>query len=464
MKQLITILTVVFLVIPQTGTASHRNSGGCYESRSMCDDIEDLGSREIDEFPNPIILDSSSKELRDTWGEARSSGNTHEGTDIFAPTGSLIVMPTDGVVDRTGVSGLGGKHVFVYIGGGEKLYFAHLDDWAEDLEEGRELQKGDLVGYVGNTGAEWALPHLHLAIYENGVAENPYPRMKGEDWDLEEKMESLDLVFRNEDNDDLVEDIYRDYRTLFDEAIQEDIDLPRAIAHMMEELEEEAEEMAETALTELAEQIEDHQEAAVRGSDLEEASKFSTFNDDLSISKGDPDEIKRLQKFLNDVEDARVEENGVFDGETLEAVKAFQEKYAQEVLDIWGLDQATGYVGITTRLKINFLINASEQTQCPVFTEYNSRTQNTNSDEVKQTEELLQDLGFFSDNPDRTWDTNTHRAMIAFQERFSATMLTPWGLSSGTGYKYKTTNKFMNYLVGCDTPPVTLEGRGEFDF
>ena len=461
MKHLLSVFLVGALVSPALVDAQYRS--GCWESRSICADIEDLGDDEIEEFPNPVILDSNADELVDTWGAARSSGG-HEGTDILAPEGSLIVMPTDGVVDRTGVSGYGGKHVFVYIGGGEKLYFAHLDDWADGLDEGDVLEKGDLVGYVGNTGAEYAPHHLHLTIYKDGVADNAYPRMTDTDWTLEEKMESLDAVFRNEDDDDLVEQIYRDYRSLFDEARDEDIRLPRAIRNFIDDAEEAQESAVEEALEELAEQIAASQEAATKGSDLDEARKFSEFNEDLSASRGDSDEIERLQKFLNDVEGARIDENGVFDQDTLEAVQEFQEKYSREILEIWGLDEATGYVGITTRLKINFLINASEQTQCPVFSQYNSRTQNTSSDEVLETEELLADLGFFSGTPDREWDYATHRAMVAFQERFAATMLTPWGISTGTGYKYKTTNKFMNYLVGCDTPAVELDGRGEFDF
>jgi len=170
-----------------------------------------------------------------------------------------------------------------------------------------------------------------------------------------------------------------------------------------------------------------------------------------------------LQEVLNDVEDADKEETGVLDKDTLNAVQDFQKNNKKKVLEIWGLDEATGYVGITTRLKINFLIQ-SENNQCPAFVQYNSRTTNPNGSEVERTEELLKDLGLFVGTPDETWDNTTHQAMVAFQEKFRATMLTPWGISQGTGYKYKTTNKFMNYLVGCDTDAVYLEGKGQFDF
>ena len=50
-------------------------------------------------------------------------------------------------------------------------------------------------------------------------------------------------------------------------------------------------------------------------------------------------------------------------------------------------------------------------------------------------------------------------AIGTFQETFSGTMLKPWNLIRGTGYKYKTTNKFMNELVGCTTQDLVLENR-----
>jgi hypothetical protein len=43
-------------------------------------------------------------------------------------------------------------------------------------------------------------------------------------------------------------------------------------------------------------------------------------------------------------------------------------------------------------------------------------------------------------------------------------MLKPWALAYGTGYKYKTTNKFLNMIVGCETSAVELDGQGTFDY
>ncbi len=40
------------------------------------------------------------------------------------------------------------------------------------VTSGQRIDKGDLVGYVGNTGLSTAC-HLHFALYENGRGSDP---------------------------------------------------------------------------------------------------------------------------------------------------------------------------------------------------------------------------------------------------------------------------------------------------
>jgi hypothetical protein len=177
-----------------------------------------------------------------------------------------------------------------------------------------------------------------------------------------------------------------------------------------------------------------------------------------------PDEVNKLITFLNDHEGESLTLDGSYDHDDFEALQRFQTKHKRAVLDIWGLDHPTGYVYKTTRLTINQL--ACNQTyECPTFTEYNDYTQdlNLNTPEVATTKTVLTGLGFYHGPIDTTWGSDMHQSLITFQETFADTMLTPWGLTNGTGYKYKTTNKFLNFLVGCETPPVELEGVGVFD-
>ncbi|MFT7645226.1 MAG: hypothetical protein ACI9BF_000902 [Candidatus Paceibacteria bacterium] len=167
--------------------------------------------------------------------------------------------------------------------------------------------------------------------------------------------------------------------------------------------------------------------------------------------------------FLNAVENESLSQDGSYDTNDLAAIKRFQQKYKREILDVWNLEEATGYVGITTRLKMNFLLKGTSAV-CPVFTEYNGgRSGATFSTEIGKTQEILRDLDMYSGSINNTWDTATNEALITFQETFREVMLDPWNISEGTGYKYKTTNKFLNYFVGCDTGSVYLEGVGVYE-
>lgn len=192
-----------------------------------------------------------------------------------------------------------------------------------------------------------------------------------------------------------------------------------------------------------------------------------TFESNISFIQpelNDPSAVRFLAIFLNDFEGESLMVDEVYGPADVEAVRRFQNKYKQEILDIWNLDEATGFVGITTRLKLNFLLKG-QTAECPAFTEFNGGLTGVfQSDEVQRTQEILIQLDLFAGPATGFWDPFTHEAMVDFQELFHEVMLDPWNITEGTGYKYKTTNKFLNYFVGCDTPPVELEGVGSFDF
>jgi hypothetical protein len=75
----------------------------------------------------------------------------------------------------------------------------------------------------------------------------------------------------------------------------------------------------------------------------------------------DPEEVKKLQTFLNEQLGLSIPVTGVFGPITLAAVKQFQEKYRDEVLAPWGVSTPTGYVFKMTKHKINTLM-------CPLDT------------------------------------------------------------------------------------------------
>jgi hypothetical protein len=71
--------------------------------------------------------------------------------------------------------------------------------------------------------------------------------------------------------------------------------------------------------------------------------------------KNNPDEVYKLQLFLNENLGLGLTVNGDYNSDTVRAVNKFQLKYADDILKPWHLKAPTGYVYITTRRKINLL-------------------------------------------------------------------------------------------------------------
>lgn len=123
------------------------------------------------------VVGIRSSNLDDSWHAPRDGGaRVHKGIDIFAPKGTEVVAVVDGVISFIGDQKLGGHCIWLTTENGASFYYAHLDRWAAGLYEGMEVQAGDLIGYVGNTGnAKFTPSHLHFGINENDEMVNPYP-------------------------------------------------------------------------------------------------------------------------------------------------------------------------------------------------------------------------------------------------------------------------------------------------
>ncbi|WP_256354610.1 M23 family metallopeptidase [Variovorax sp. dw_308] len=125
--------------------------------------------------------------LRDTFGDGRP-GHRHEALDIPAPRGTRVVAVDDGPLVKLFTSKAGGLTVYQFDPSGRlAYYYAHLDRYADGLQEGKPLRRGDLIGYVGTTGnAPPDAPHLHFAVFLlgpqkqwwKGEALNPYQALR----------------------------------------------------------------------------------------------------------------------------------------------------------------------------------------------------------------------------------------------------------------------------------------------
>lgn len=123
------------------------------------------------------VVGVRSMDLDDSWHAPRDGGaRVHTGIDIFAPKGTSIVAVADGIISYVGDQPKGGHCLWLTTESGTSFYYAHLDRWAPGLYEGMEVQAGDLLGFVGNTGNARTTPsHLHFAINQNDEMVNPYP-------------------------------------------------------------------------------------------------------------------------------------------------------------------------------------------------------------------------------------------------------------------------------------------------
>ncbi|WP_407074258.1 M23 family metallopeptidase [Novilysobacter ciconiae] len=132
----------------------------------------------------------SARQLSNTYEDARGSGRVHEAIDIMAPRGTPVLAVADGTVEKLFTSDRGGLTIYQFEPSGRyAYYYAHLDRYADNLEEGRTLKQGEVIGYVGSTGnASDEAPHLHFGIFAldeerqwwNGTAINPYPVLTGQ--------------------------------------------------------------------------------------------------------------------------------------------------------------------------------------------------------------------------------------------------------------------------------------------
>jgi len=95
----------------------------------------------------------------------------HTGIDFAAAIGTPIYATADGVIDKLDVSFSGyGKMLEIDHGFGYRTRYAHMHGFA--VRQGQKVKRGDLIGYVGDTGLSTA-PHLHYEVFVNGTHANP---------------------------------------------------------------------------------------------------------------------------------------------------------------------------------------------------------------------------------------------------------------------------------------------------
>lgn len=142
----------------------------------------------INDFDPPIRIPLK---VSGTFGELRNN-HFHAGVDFSSnfKIGDPIYAPADGVVNRIKVSAFGyGKAVYIRHRNGYTTVYGHLSAYSDKigkyvkehhyqqqkfeielfpLAEELPVKKGEIIGYIGNTGGSGG-PHLHYEIRDTNT-------------------------------------------------------------------------------------------------------------------------------------------------------------------------------------------------------------------------------------------------------------------------------------------------------
>ena len=113
----------------------------------------------------------------DTYGGYRGDvpGNWHHGDDIFAALGTPVVAVADGTLNRVGWEHLGGWRLWVRDHNRNQFYYAHLSGYSPLALHSKFVKKGDVIGFVGNSGDAFTTPpHVHFEIHPHQLLRLDY--------------------------------------------------------------------------------------------------------------------------------------------------------------------------------------------------------------------------------------------------------------------------------------------------
>jgi len=132
----------------------------------------------------PPIRGLNPSQLHDSFNEEHG-GHRHEAIDIMGERGTPIQAVVDGTIAKLFHSKPGGLTIYEFDRADDFCYYyAHLDRYADGLQDGSRVLRGEIIGYTGSTGnADPAAPHLHFEIHRlgpdkhwwQGTPINPYP-------------------------------------------------------------------------------------------------------------------------------------------------------------------------------------------------------------------------------------------------------------------------------------------------
>ena len=96
----------------------------------------------------------------------------HTGVDWGSSTGTPVFAAGNGIIDKIGWEGGYGKYIRIRHANGYETAYGHMSAFARNLEAGKKVRQGQVIGYVGSTGLSTGA-HLHYEILINGRFVDP---------------------------------------------------------------------------------------------------------------------------------------------------------------------------------------------------------------------------------------------------------------------------------------------------
>ena len=96
----------------------------------------------------------------------------HHGVDYAAPTGTPVEAIGDGKIIKANYSGGAGNFVKIRHNSTYTTGYMHLSKYGKGVKVGKQVEQGDVIGYVGSTGVSTG-PHLDFRFWRNGDPIDP---------------------------------------------------------------------------------------------------------------------------------------------------------------------------------------------------------------------------------------------------------------------------------------------------
>ena len=106
------------------------------------------------------------------WHPVLHKWKAHLGVDYAARSGTPVVAAGSGRVNYAQRMGSYGNLVKISHADGYETRYAHLKSFRRGIHRGKQVKKGQVIGYVGTTGRSTG-PHLHFELRKHSSPVNP---------------------------------------------------------------------------------------------------------------------------------------------------------------------------------------------------------------------------------------------------------------------------------------------------